>query len=87
MKLFISVLAITTLLPALAWADSSRCYSIKNSDLKNHCLATTKHEKSRCYSIKDSDMKNSCLAEVGNQRSRCYSIKNPDQKQRCLAGF
>lgn len=28
---------------------ASDCYAIKDPDLKNHCLATTKHEPSYCY--------------------------------------
>jgi hypothetical protein len=74
-----------TLLPALSWAGPSQCYSIKDQDLKNHCLAITKQRKSHCYSIKGNDLKNSCLAEIEGRKNRCYSIKDRDQKQRCLA--
>lgn len=73
--------------PVITMADASRCYAIKDADIKNNCLATIKHDKSRCYAIKDRDLKNSCLAQVGDDKSRCYSIKDRDQKQQCLAGF
>lgn len=87
MKVNPGLLILAVLLPAVAWADVSQCYVIKNADLKNNCLAKIKHDKSRCYAIKDRDLKNSCLAQVGNDKSRCYSIKDRDQKQQCLAGF
>jgi len=75
------------LFPGVSQADASRCYAIRDVDIKNNCLATVKHDKSRCYAIKDRDLKSSCLARVGNDKSRCYSIKNKDQKQQCLAEF
>ena len=78
---------LAALLPAAGWADSSKCYSIKDADMKNECLADVTNNISKCYSIKDSDMKSSCLARVGNQKSKCYSIKDQDDKQRCLANF
>jgi hypothetical protein len=78
---------VAVLSPAMALADASQCYAIKNVDMKNNCLATVNHDKSRCYSIKDRDLKNSCLAQVGKDKSRCYSIKDRDQKQQCLAEF
>lgn len=49
------------IMPAFAFADTSRCYSIKDQDSKNLCLAREEDEKSRCYSVKDSDMKNQGL--------------------------
>ena len=87
MKMLVSVLLLNLWFASLVWADSSQCYGIKNADLKNNCLATTRYDKSRCYSIKDSDLKNSCLAQAGSDKSRCYSIKNKDKKQQCLADF
>lgn len=87
MKRIKLLVLLAALLPAAGWADSSRCYSIKDADKKNDCLASTNSNTSYCYSIKDSDMKSSCLARVGNQQSRCYSIKDQDDKQRCLADF
>jgi len=66
-------------------ANDSHCYSIKNSDQKNYCLALAKHQDSYCYSIQESDSKNLCLAQVKNQKSYCYSIKASDSKNQCLA--
>ena len=86
-RIYLTFLGMVILAPDVCWADASNCYSIKDADLKNSCLAVTKNEKARCYSIKDRDLKNGCLAQVGNETSRCYSIKDRDQKQRCLAEF
>jgi len=61
------------------------CYSIKNEDMKNSCLANTENKESWCYSIKNEDMKNDCLANAKNKESWCYSIKNEDMKNSCLA--
>jgi hypothetical protein len=66
-------------------ANDSHCYSIKNSDQKNYCLALAKHQHSYCYSIHESDAKNLCLAQIKNQKSYCYSIKSSDSKNQCLA--
>ena len=68
-----------------AHANDSHCYSIKNSDQKNYCLALAKHHDSYCYSIQESDTKNLCLAQIKNQKSYCYSIKASDSKNQCLA--
>jgi hypothetical protein len=70
-----------------ALASESYCYSIKNSDSKNYCLANAKNQKSYCYSIQESDTKNFCLAKVGHQKSYCYSIRANDPKNQCLALF
>jgi len=56
-------------------AIDSHCYSIKNSDQKNYCLAIAKNQESYCYSIRESDSKNLCLAQIKKQKSYCYSIK------------
>ena len=87
MKRITLLVLLTALLPSAGWADSSKCYSIKDSDMKNDCLASTKNDKSKCYSIRDADTKNSCLARVGKEKSKCYSIKDKDDKQSCLADF
>ena len=68
-----------------AQANDSHCYSIKNSDQKNYCLALAKHQDSYCYSIQESDSKNLCLAQIKNQKSYCHSIKASDSKNQCLA--
>lgn len=68
-----------------AQANESNCYSIKDSDKKNYCLALAKQQDSYCYSVRDSDKKNLCHAQVKRQQSYCYSIKSPDHKNLCLA--
>lgn len=62
----------------------ANCYNIKDSDLKNNCLAMETRNQSYCYSIKDSDAKNYCLARLTGQQSYCYSIKASDRKNECL---
>lgn len=64
---------------------ASECYSIKESDRKNYCLAVTTDKPSFCYAIKSPDAKNACLAEVSDKRSYCYSIKETDLRNQCLA--
>ena len=73
-------IAVLAALPAHA----SDCYSIKDPDLKNHCLATTKQDPSYCYRIKAPDQKNACLAETKSEQSNCYRIQDPDQRNDCL---
>ena len=66
----------------------ANCYSIRNSDEKNLCLAETKGVTSYCYSIKAADKKNLCLAKVRKDESRrnwCYAIKDTDARNVCLA--
>lgn len=65
------LLFIAALASPSGWADANKCYSIKDVDMKNDCLAVTKNDKNKCYSIKDKDMKNSCLARIGGQKSKC----------------
>ena len=79
------VIIFFTVLPIALFANDSQCYSIKNSDQKNYCLALAKNKDSYCYSIQESDSKNLCLAQVKNQKSYCYSIKASDSKNQCLA--
>ena len=74
------LVVVSTLLPLSAHAAD--CYSIKDPDLKNHCLATTKHEPYYCYRIKAPDQKNACLAETKSEQSNCYRIQDPDQRNR-----
>lgn len=64
---------------------ASECYSIKEPDRKNYCLAVTTDKPSYCYAIKSPDAKNACLAEVKHKRSYCYSIKATDLRNQCLA--
>lgn len=75
------------LLPYLAIAGSSNCYSIKDRDARSQCLAESKGQKSRCYQIENNDRKNLCLADTGNQKSYCYQIREKDTKALCLSKF
>lgn len=83
---FFRIAFVAAFIPSVSMAGNpAHCYSIKDQDQKNQCLAVTQNQKGLCYSIRNSDMKNSCLAQVGGGRSRCYSINDRDQKERCLA--
>jgi len=72
------------LVNSFALADASNCYSIKDSDSKNYCLAMSHRQPSYCYSIRDSDGKSYCLAQTHSQRTYCYSIRAGDLKNQCL---
>jgi len=72
---------------SIAFAGSASCYSIKNKDKKNLCLAEAKQKKSYCYSIGDRDKKNLCLAVIGKQKSYCYIISSSEDKHACLGRF
>ena len=78
-------LYLSLLLPVVSVASETHCYSIRDNDRKNVCLATAKNQPSYCYSVQDSDTKNVCLAQVKDQRSYCYSVRNADLKNQCLA--
>lgn len=41
-----------------ATAQDSHCYSIRDNDEKNYCLALAKRQDSYCYSIRSQDDKN-----------------------------
>ena len=71
----------------VAQASETDCYSIKDQDRRNLCLATSKRQVSYCYAIKNADNKNMCLARVGLKKSNCYSIKDKDSQKECLAMF
>ena len=71
----------------LVQASETDCYSIKDQDRKNLCLATSKRQVSYCYAIKNADSKNMCLARVDLKKSHCYSIKDKDSQKECLAMF
>jgi hypothetical protein len=83
MKILKVVLTIIGL--QVTCAAHADCYSIKDNDNKNLCLAKTKNQSGYCYSINDHDSKNSCLAQVKQQRNYCYNIRNSDLKNECLA--
>jgi hypothetical protein len=71
----------------VARASETDCYSIKDQDRKNLCLATSKRQASYCYAIKNADSKSMCLARVDLKKSHCYSIKDKDSQKECLAMF
>ena len=80
-----AILILNLILACNAGANTSACFSIKDPDRKNVCLAMSKRQNSHCYSVKEPDAKNMCLANVMQQQSHCYSIKVHDMKQQCLA--
>jgi len=80
-----AILILNLIFALSAWANSTACFSIKDLDRKNVCLAMSKKQNSYCYSVKEPDAKNVCLANVMQQHSYCYSIKVHDMKQQCLA--
>jgi hypothetical protein len=71
----------------VARASETDCYSIKDQDRKNLCLATSKRQVPYCYAIKNADSKNMCLARVDLKKSHCHSIKDKDSQKECLAMF
>ena len=89
MRLFLHLAASLYLALAcgLAHASETDCYSIKDHDRKNLCLATSKSQVSYCYAIKNTDNRNMCLARVGMKKTNCYSIKDKDSQKECLAMF
>jgi hypothetical protein len=70
---------------APAIASESACYSIRDSDRRNMCLAQAKRQDSYCHSIRNSDDRHMCLAVIKKRRSDCYSIRSNDQRNMCLA--
>ena len=86
-SLILFALVSISLKCGLAQASEMDCYSIKDQDRKNLCLATSKRQVSYCYAIKNADSKNMCLARVDLKKSHCYSIKDKDSQKECLAMF
>lgn len=82
-KLIFLMLAVLTSYSVAA--NENYCYSIKDHDQKNSCLAQAKEQVSYCYSIQESDAKSYCVAQVGGKRNYCYRIENKDMKNRCLS--
>ena len=78
---------IVLILIATPAAAGSDCYSIKDADRKNLCLATSTSQLSHCHAIRDSDAKNMCLARLTLQKSYCFNIKAKDGKAECLGFF
>jgi hypothetical protein len=63
MRWFIAVVVLAA--PLAAFADSSHCYNIQDSDKRAFCLVSIEKKTSYCYNIKAQDLKNQCLAGVG----------------------
>jgi hypothetical protein len=81
----IAITLLCLIMTGLAWANTPACFSIRDPDRKNVCLAMSTRQNSYCFSVKDADTKNMCLANVMQQKSYCFSIKLHDMKQQCLA--
>lgn len=81
------LLAASAMSPAQAATDPSRCYAIREPDLRNACLAETRDNKGTCYAIKDPDRRQLCLAQTTGQKSTCYNVRDKDRKAACLAGM
>ena len=81
------LLAASLLSQARAATDPSRCYAIREPDLRNACLAETRDSKGTCYAIKDPDRRQLCLAQTTGQKSNCYNVRDKDRKAACLAGM
>ena len=83
----IGLLAAILLAPAQAATDPSRCYAIRDADMRNACLAETRDDKGQCYAIKDHDRRQLCLAQTTGQKSTCYNVRDKDRRAACLAGM
>ena len=46
----------------------SECYSLKDADQKNACLAEAKADTPYCYRIKAGDRRDACLAQAKRAR-------------------
>ena len=79
--------ALIFFLSNLAFADVSKCYEIKDPNMKQTCIAIDKNDKLYCFNIKFNDQKYFCLAIIEQQKSRCYSVINKDLKNQCLSNF
>ena len=83
----IGLLAGILLGPAQAATDPSRCYAIRDADMRNACMAETRDDKGQCYAIKDHDRRQLCLAQTTGQKSTCYNVRGKDRRAACLAGM
>lgn len=79
-------LAVASLLySAFIFADAGACYSIRDSDQRNYCVAQAKRDPGSCYSIRDADQKNYCLATIRKDSGQCYSIRDQNLRNQCRA--
>lgn len=62
------------------------CFTIKNKDMRNECLAIKNHNRSYCFAIANEYTKNDCLANADGKNSYCYAINNDNLRFNCLAG-
>lgn len=83
MKPILLILLALTLY-SQAFANEANCYSIKDQDRKNHCLALAKDQVSFCLSIKDNDLKSHCQVQVTEDKSYCNGIKDAAFKSKCF---
>jgi hypothetical protein len=61
------------------------CYTIKNDDSKNSCIAKTKRKEADCHAIHHEDTRNSCIAQIRGSESYCHTINNENMKSSCIA--
>lgn len=83
----VGLLAVILLGPTQAATDPSRCYAIRDADMRNACLAETRDDKGQCYAIKEYDRRQLCLAQTTGQKSTCYNVRDKDRRAACLAGM
>lgn len=82
------IMAILTLLSFAtmpAYADSSQCGFIQDSDQRAYCRATSGDGPSQCGFIQDSDLRAMCRAESGGGQSQCGFISDSDKRALCMA--
>ena len=66
---------------AAAWmpvAIGSECFSIKDDDQRNACLASAKNDQSYCLKIPANDLREACLAQLKGETYGCFKIQDPD---------
>lgn len=63
--------------------DGDYCFSIKDSNEKNACMAQHRGED-YCFAITDNNLKNACLAQRRGA-DYCFSITDNNMKNACLA--
>lgn len=62
------------------------CYSIKNENMKNACLANALKKENHCFAITNGDSRNLCLGVVRKNEANCFGINsdNKDSQNFCL---
>jgi len=65
----------------LAWADASRCVSMKDLNEKHHCMAVANIDLRSCEAIKNMDLKQHCIITVAKEQRRLMALPKPDQRR------